>query len=241
MACIVSSTLMPLCVDGERHVPDAAGERAELHLVGNDLAGQRHGEQRAAVEAAVEGDDVAAAGMGAGDLDGVLDGLGAGRHEEGLLLARDGRQRVELLGELDEGLVGHHHEAGVGEAVELLLDAPHDRGMAMAGVEDGDAAGEIDEAAAFDVPDLGVLRRLGEDRRRHADAAGDGLRPALEKLLRKTLERRIDIHGCGSLTCLTFGAMFTSLGARGAIGFRAMGAMLGADGSTLILKADSGA
>ena len=114
-----------LVLDRERHMPDAAGERTELRLVGHDLAGQRHGQKRAAVKAAVEGDDVGAAGIGARDLDGVLDRLGAGRHEQALLLARDRRDRVELFGQFDEGRIGHHHEAGVGEGVELLLDALH--------------------------------------------------------------------------------------------------------------------
>ena len=45
-------------------------------------------------------------------------------------------------------------------------------GMAVAGVEHGDAAGEIDVALALDVPELGVLGALGEDPGRMADAAG---------------------------------------------------------------------
>ncbi len=57
---------------GEGHMPDARRHRPELGLVGHDLAGERHAEQRAAMEAAVEGDDVRAAGIGARELDGVL-------------------------------------------------------------------------------------------------------------------------------------------------------------------------
>ena len=45
---------------GEGHVPHARRHGAELGLVGNHLAGQRHAKQRAAMEAAVEGDDVMA-------------------------------------------------------------------------------------------------------------------------------------------------------------------------------------
>jgi len=42
--------------------------------------------------------------------------------------------------------------------------------MAMAGIDDGDAAAEIDEAAALDVLHLGIFGARGNDRRGHADA-----------------------------------------------------------------------
>ncbi len=46
--------------------------------------------------------------------------------------------------------------------------------MQVAGVEHGDAAGEVQELVALDVPDLGVLRTGDEDRVGLADATGDG-------------------------------------------------------------------
>ena len=180
--------------DRERHMPDAAGERPELRLVGRDLAGHRHGQERAAMEGALEADDVRAAGIGARDLDGVLDRFGAGRHEEALLVAGDRRHRIELLGQFDEGRIGRDHEAGVGEGVELLLDALHHRGMAVAGVDHGDAAAEIDEAAALDVPHLGILGARGNDRRSHADAARNRLGAPLNPGVVQSLGRCLDVH-----------------------------------------------
>ncbi|MHC2359082.1 hypothetical protein ACVIOG_001223 [Rhizobium leguminosarum] len=59
----------------------------------------------------------------------------------------------------------------MGEAVELILDRCDDPGMAVAGVENGDAGGEIDVAAALLVPDLRILCAIRIDLCRHADAA----------------------------------------------------------------------
>ena len=51
-------------------------------------------------------------------------------------------------------------------------------GMAVAGVEHGDAAGEVDVAVAVDVPELGTFGALGKDRIGGADAARNGRDPA---------------------------------------------------------------
>ena len=56
----------------------------------------------------------------------------------------------------------------------LRRDRGHHLRVAVAGVEHGDAAGEIDIAPALDVPDLGILRAGGIDGRRMPDAARDG-------------------------------------------------------------------
>ena len=73
----------------ERHAVDLGRERPEARLVGVHLRGEREREQRAAVEGAVEGDHRRAARVGARELDGVLDRLGAGVEERGLDRARD--------------------------------------------------------------------------------------------------------------------------------------------------------
>ena len=57
-------------------MPDARRHRAELGLVGQDLSGKRHAEQRAAMKAAVEGDDIRPARIAARKLDGVFNRLG---------------------------------------------------------------------------------------------------------------------------------------------------------------------
>ena len=76
----------------ERRPVDLGGERAHPGLVRVLLRGERHRHQRAAMEGAVERDHRLAAGRVAGDLDGVLDGLGAGVEERRLLGARDRRR-----------------------------------------------------------------------------------------------------------------------------------------------------
>ena len=60
-----------------------------------------------------------AAGGDAGDLDRVLDRLGAGRDEDRALLEVAGHEGVQPLAEADVVLVGQDLVAGVGEAVEL--------------------------------------------------------------------------------------------------------------------------
>ena len=55
-----------------------------------------------------------------------------------------------------------------------LLDARHHLRMAVAGVQDGNAAREIDVALALNVPDLAVLGAVDEDLVRMAHAAGNG-------------------------------------------------------------------
>ena len=127
------------------------------------------------MEAAGEGDDRRAAGGVAGDLDGVLDRLGAGGDEDRLLVELAGQHAVQPLGQPHIALVGHDLMAGVGETVELRLDRRDHLRVAVAGVDDGDAGREVDVAAALDIPDLGVLGAIGIDLRGHADAARDRL------------------------------------------------------------------
>jgi hypothetical protein len=66
----------------------------------------------------------------------------------------------------------------MGEALQLLMHRLHHLGMAVAGVQHGNAGGEVDIAAALDVPDLGVLRPVGENLRLDADPAGNRPRTA---------------------------------------------------------------
>ena len=126
------------------------------------------------MESARKGDDAGAAGGGAGDLDGVLDGFGAGGQEDGLLVAGDRSQIIHALGQGDVVLVGSDLHADMGEGVELGLGGGDDLGVAMAGAADGDAAGEIDVALAFSVPDFRVLGLDGEDRQHGRNATGNG-------------------------------------------------------------------
>src|SRR5215472_9333023 len=77
-------------------VINLAREGAEAALIGIDLAGERHGHERAAVESADEGDDRRTLSGIAGDLDRVLDRFRAGGEEDGLVRALLGARRFSF-------------------------------------------------------------------------------------------------------------------------------------------------
>ena len=158
---------------GHRHAVDLGRERPERVLVGHVLRGQRHREVGAAVVAVVEDDDRLPPGVGAGDLHRVLDGLGTGVEQRRALLVVARRQPVERLAHVDVALVRRDHEAGVGEAGDLLLH-PGDHGVGrVADVDHRDARAEVDQRVAVDVDEHAAARPLDEDGQRRADAARD--------------------------------------------------------------------
>ena len=59
------------------------------------------------------------------------------------------------------------------QAIELLLDGANDVRMAMAGVEDADAAGEIEIFLSVGVPDAGSFGPVDENGMRVREAARD--------------------------------------------------------------------
>jgi len=68
--------------------------------------------------------------------------------------------------------------------------------MAMPCVEHRDAAGEVDVAAAFDVPEFGVGRACDEDFMRLPDAANHCRTAALHQCgIREVLEFGVAVHG----------------------------------------------
>ncbi|MNV63238.1 hypothetical protein D3C71_1558210 [compost metagenome] len=69
----------------------------------------------------------------------------------------------------------------MGQLAQLFLHRGDDFRVQVPGVEHRDAAGEVDELAALDVGDGGVLRPVGEDRMDLADAARDGGAAALHQ------------------------------------------------------------
>ena len=79
---------------GHRHPVDLAGERAEALLVRHVLGGQRHRQVGAAVVGVVERDHRLPPGVVAGDLDRVLDRLGARVEQRGALLVGARRRRA---------------------------------------------------------------------------------------------------------------------------------------------------
>ena len=62
-------------------------------------------------------------------------------------------QRDELFAQGDVGLVREHVEARVNVLGGLLLNRAHDRRGAVPGIDDTDAAREVDQLAPFDVID----------------------------------------------------------------------------------------
>ena len=83
----------------ERNAVDLRRERAEPRLVRMRLRRQRQREQRAPVEGALEADHRRPAGVGARELDAVLDRLGAGVEEGRLRRPAERREREQPLGE----------------------------------------------------------------------------------------------------------------------------------------------
>ncbi len=162
----------------ERQVVNARRRDAELPPVRHDLAGQGHGERGAAVKAAGEGDDASPASSGAGDLDGVFDSFRTGRKQDRLRFAGEWGDGVEPLANRDIGLIGHHLKGGMRIGLELTGDGRHHLGVAVAGVEHGDAAGEIHEAPPLNIPDFRTLGAGGIDRESvcNATRAGSAVR-----------------------------------------------------------------
>ena len=148
---------------------------SEVLLVRLDAAGEAEGEERAAVKAAAEADHRRPPGRRAGDLDRVLDRLGAGAEEDGLLRAVDRRDLAKALGESQVGLVVHDLERGVGRAVELLPHRLHDARVGVSHVHHSDSAREVDVALAADVPDLRSLGAVHGHRMGAGDTPGDVL------------------------------------------------------------------
>ena len=164
-------------VEGIRvgRVIDVAGEGAEVLLVGLGEAGQGYAQQRAAMEAAAEGDHPRPLGMGTGDLDGVLHRFGPGGQQQRLVGLPIADQGVEAAGQFQVGLVGHHLETGVGDLPDLAADGLHHPRVIVADVEHADAADEIEVAATIHVPDFAALGAGHHDGVGGDDAAGNAL------------------------------------------------------------------
>jgi len=94
------------------------------------------------MESAEEGDDLAAAGGTAGQLDRRLHRLGAAVAEEHRVEAGGGDAHQGLGGRDELGMVGGARD--VPEPVDLLAHRAHHHGVAVAEVGDPDAAGEVE-------------------------------------------------------------------------------------------------
>lgn len=117
--------------------------------------------------------DGGAAGVFAGDLDGVLNGFGAGVDQYALLGKIARSVFVELLAHLDVVGVRGGGEVGVGELGHFLLHGRDDFRRTVADTGHGDAGGKVDEAVAVHVGDGGAACGFGEHRHALADAGAD--------------------------------------------------------------------
>ncbi len=160
---------------GQRGVEDVGGEGADPGAQRPVLAVEGQAQQSAAVEAVLEADDAAPLGEGAGELDGVLDGLGAAVEERGFARALEAGGFHQLAADLEIPRIGADVEAGVQELARLLAQGGHHLRVAMADVDGADAPGEIDVSLAVGVPNGGVVRPLGDDFGVAGPAGGDEL------------------------------------------------------------------
>ena len=160
-----------------RGVERARRGSAEAGPLAGLAGGERQAADRAAVEGAEEGDGVGPAGVVAGQLEGGLDGLGAGVAEEHAGVGHRG-QRGEPLADLGVGREVEVARAVVQDVVDLGVDGRVDGRVAVAGGGDGDAGVEVEEAVAVDVLDDAAPRPPHDER---VDAgergAGDGFVP----------------------------------------------------------------
>ena len=147
---------------------DLGGKRPHALLVRHRLGRQRHANERAAVEALIEADDRVALRGVAGDLDRVLDGLGARVEQEPLERPLAGMTRNHALDGLDVALVLDHGVHLVHVAGGLLLDGRDDSIRRVAAVERTNATDEVDVLASLDIGDARAMRVIDEQRlRRH--------------------------------------------------------------------------
>ncbi len=107
---------------GVGDVVDAGHHREEVLALAAAAAGERQRPHGAPVECAVERDELLAAGVIAGQLDGGLDGLGAGVAEVDLRGHAAGRQGGQLLGQVHHVLVVEVGARHVDQAGGLALD-----------------------------------------------------------------------------------------------------------------------
>ena len=178
-----------------RQPHDVGGEGPEAALEQPVLAGQAEREQRAAVIAAFEAHHRRPPGELAGQLDCVLDRLGAAVGEDRLLGEVARSEAVEHLGQADHRLVGGDQRAGVQELLGLRRHRVDDRGRSVADAGHADAAGEVDEGVAVDVEDQGAVRPLDDDVGRLAEPGRQRRRPSREhRLGPRARHRRVQPH-----------------------------------------------
>src|SRR6266550_8697925 len=162
-------------------------ERSDIHLgeertVPAAVLGlrrrQARGPDRASVKSAAERDDRFAAGRLTRQLDGPLDRLGTAVAEEHRIEAPR-RDRGELLGERDAGLVLRHTRRDVHEPLSLVDDGLHDPRMRVADRCYRDAAGHIEDSSTVGRDEPASLAALDREPRVVAENGWEDLSRAV--------------------------------------------------------------
>ena len=146
------------------------------------------------MEGALEGDDARAACRLLGELDRVLDCLGAGVGEHDLVQALR-HDAGELLGQLEHRAVTVDVHLRVRHLGGLLLHGLDDLGVAVAGVDDGDADDEVEPLAAVGVVDPAPLGVVDGDRRHRPKEVGHVLHV-------RGLVRHVVTSSCDGAACV---------------------------------------
>ena len=128
------------------------------------------------------------------DLYGILDRFRSRREQHTLCGALERRNRIEPLGQLDVGLISHDLESSVRETAQLPLDGLNDARMPVTRREHTDAAGEIDIALTFHIPDFCVVGARSKQGRRGRHAPSHrGIAAGVQDLIGRGL-LLIDSH-----------------------------------------------
>ena len=157
---------------GVRQPVHLGRERPEPGLVRMVPARERHREERPTVEPALEAKERRPAGRGSGELDGVLDGLGA-RIEQGHLAFPTARGTNQPFGQLHVRLVGDDGEVRVRDAGRLPVHRLDHLGMGVADQLASQAPREVQERVPVDIGDASSMAVVDDDRSVEVEGIGD--------------------------------------------------------------------
>ncbi len=161
---------------------DRARQWTKACAVGVHVVVHGRGQVGATVVAVVQHGHFGAAGVFAGDFDGVFHCFSARVDEHALL----GEGTWGVLGEefrgADVGLVADEAKEGVGDFADLLAHGVNDSVVGVAGSRYTDTPGEIDEVVTVHVHEDSIVCVIGVNREELADTLGNHLGAAIVQL-----------------------------------------------------------
>src|ERR1700687_3691609 len=170
--CFRRRTFLGAIRISERNAIHIAGERLKARFVGMGLAGERHGQQCAAMESVLEANYRRALGISPRDLDRVLHRFRAGIEDDRFLGSLSGGKRVQFFRQRDIAFVRSHREAEVQVLLELFPQCRHHARRAVADVETTNPAGKIEIAIAVHILERRAFRGRHENGRAVVRPAG---------------------------------------------------------------------